>query len=150
MSKEPFESIVGRFACQGHGGDCDPAGIIFYPPYFRWMDAAAWALMESAGYGAKRMRAEQLAMPLVSAECQFLAPAEHGDRCEVRSRIARFGGKSFVVAHDIVRADGTALAKGTETRVWGRFASGPGTPDRKSTRLNSSHAYISYAVFCLK
>src|SRR2546429_6854003 len=30
---------------------------------------------------------------------------------------------------------------------------GPGRPpggDRKSTRLNSSHGYISYAVFCLK
>src|SRR3712207_8094627 len=25
-----------------------------------------------------------------------------------------------------------------------------GIPDRKSTRLNSSHANISYAVFCLK
>src|SRR5687768_17719934 len=25
-----------------------------------------------------------------------------------------------------------------------------GYPDRKSTRLNSSHGYISYAVFCLK
>src|SRR3712207_7452684 len=25
-----------------------------------------------------------------------------------------------------------------------------GYPDRKSTRLNSSHANISYAVFCLK
>src|SRR2546422_10395932 len=26
----------------------------------------------------------------------------------------------------------------------------PPSPDRKSTRLNSSHGYISYAVFCLK
>src|SRR5256886_3261855 len=26
----------------------------------------------------------------------------------------------------------------------------PGGPDRKSTRLNSSHSQISYAVFCLK
>src|SRR2546422_4416920 len=26
----------------------------------------------------------------------------------------------------------------------------PGIKDRKSTRLNSSHGYISYAVFCLK
>src|SRR2546429_6808326 len=25
-----------------------------------------------------------------------------------------------------------------------------GSQDRKSTRLNSSHGYISYAVFCLK
>src|SRR5687768_17622084 len=27
---------------------------------------------------------------------------------------------------------------------------GAGIEDRKSTRLNSSHGYISYAVFCLK
>src|SRR5690606_40772355 len=27
---------------------------------------------------------------------------------------------------------------------------GPGAADRKSTRLNSSHVKISYAVFCLK
>src|SRR2546429_6362627 len=29
-------------------------------------------------------------------------------------------------------------------------ATRPSPPDRKSTRLNSSHGYISYAVFCLK
>src|SRR5688572_31503035 len=32
-------------------------------------------------------------------------------------------------------------------RAAGRCA---GAPDRKSTRLNSSHSQISYAVFCLK
>src|SRR2546430_13486283 len=31
--------------------------------------------------------------------------------------------------------------------VWGLVR---GNPDRKSTRLNSSHSQISYAVFCLK
>ena len=128
-----FPSIVCRFACQVHWGDCDPAGIIFYPTYFRWMDAAAWALMENVGYSAKRMLAEHLAIPLVSANCDFLAPAELGDRCEVHSRIARFGGKSFVVAHEVVRSDGTALAKGVETRVWGRYVGGPGTPMKGET-----------------
>ena len=123
-----FPSITARHACRVEWGDCDPAGIIFYPTYFRWMDAATWAFMESVGYDAGRMRAEHLAMPLVTAACDFLFPAQQGDRCEVRSRIGRFGGKSFLVLHEIVRADGTALAKGSETRVWGRFASGPGTP----------------------
>ena len=123
-----FRSIVGRFPCEVYWGDCDPAGIIFYPTYFRWMDAATWAFMASVGFGAKRMREEHLAMPLVGADCEFLAPALHGDRCEVRSRIARFGSKSFVVAHDVLREDGTTLASGSETRVWGRFAGGPGTP----------------------
>ena len=129
-SVNEFASITGRFACEVHWGDCDPAGIIFYPTYFRWMDAATWAFMASVGYEPQRMREEQLAMPLVAADCQFLSPAKHGDRCEVRSRIARFGGASFLIVHDIVRSDGTQLAKGREKRVWGRFVSGPGIRPR--------------------
>jgi YbgC/YbaW family acyl-CoA thioester hydrolase len=127
LSEGDFHSKVAAFPCEVHWGDCDPAGIIFYPTYFRWMDAACWALFASVGYDAKRMRAEQLAMPLVSADCQFLYPAQQGDRCVVRSSIARFGGKSFVVAHEVQREDGMPLAKGSETRVWGRFDAGPGT-----------------------
>src|SRR4051794_41314220 len=36
------------------------------------------------------------------------------------------------------------------SRVDPNRASGTAMPDRKSTRLNSSHMSISYAVFCLK
>src|SRR5437762_4969482 len=36
---------------------------------------------------------------------------------------------------------------GTSSGVW---AIAPSAEDRKSTRLNSSHRCISYAVFCLK
>jgi YbgC/YbaW family acyl-CoA thioester hydrolase len=128
MAGEEFRSIEARFQCRVQWGDCDPAGIIFYPTYFRWMDSASWAFLEQVGFDAKRMQREHRAMPLVAAECQFLAPAGHGDRCEVRSRIGRFGGKSFLLLHDIVREDGAALAKGSETRVWGRYENGPGTP----------------------
>src|SRR3712207_7382215 len=39
-------------------------------------------------------------------------------------------------------------ARGDRSR--GRLRRRPGHLDRKSTRLNSSHANISYAVFCLK
>src|SRR2546429_5786832 len=35
-------------------------------------------------------------------------------------------------------------------RLPGPDECGRGGSDRKSTRLNSSHGYISYAVFCLK
>src|SRR5260221_9213548 len=49
--------------------------------------------------------------------------------------------------------DGTAPAAvpltGHERLVAGRTV-GVVTADRKSTRLNSSHTVISYAVFCLK
>lgn len=127
LNEARFRSIVARFACQVQWGDCDPAGIIFYPTYFRWMDAACWAMFAGFGYDAKRMRAEHLAMPLVSADCEFLFPAEQGDRCEVRSSIEHFGGKSFTVAHEVQREDGMALARGAEKRVWAKFEGGPGT-----------------------
>src|SRR3712207_7112911 len=38
----------------------------------------------------------------------------------------------------------------TGGRQWSGCTDGRGARDRKSTRLNSSHANISYAVFCLK
>jgi len=145
LKEAPFPSIVAVFPCQVQWGDCDPAGIIFYPTYFRWMDSACWAMFASAGYDAKRMRAEHLAMPLLSAECQFLYPAEQGDHCEVRSRILKFGGKSFVLEHEVQRADGMALARGSETRVWGKFESGPGSrlrgqpiPEELKARLRAA------------
>src|SRR2546430_15636552 len=49
---------------------------------------------------------------------------------------------------------GCALDRGSRLPQVHRVAVGghvrPGTEDRKSTRLNSSHSQISYAVFCLK
>src|SRR2546422_7233792 len=61
--------------------------------------------------------------------------------------------------------DDLPLAPGVRHGRFGRWAAGAGRArrggrvrggireargDRKSTRLNSSHGYISYAVFCLK
>jgi YbgC/YbaW family acyl-CoA thioester hydrolase len=128
MAEHEFNSVVGVFRVQVQWGDCDPAGIIFYPTYFRWIDAATWNLFAEVGYDARRLRTEHRAMPLVAADCQFRHPAEQQDRAEVRSRILRWGGKSFVVGHDVVREDGILLAQGHETRVWGRHESGPGSP----------------------
>ena len=128
MQESEFDSIVGVLRTDVSWGDCDPAGIIFYPTYFRWFDTATWALFGSVGHGVKAMIERGQCMPLVSAQCEFAKPAEPGDRCEVRSRIARWGAKSFVVSHEVVRADGTTLARGTETRVWGRHVAGPGSP----------------------
>mgnify|MGYP007135084600 CR=1 FL=1 len=46
----------------------------------------------------------------------------------------------------------TAVLSGTATakKFWFERQWQPTVADRKSTRLNSSHGYNSYAVFCLK
>src|SRR2546422_3999637 len=50
------------------------------------------------------------------------------------------------------RAVDPAAARHRDRRGAGMGRAGPAgaARDRKSTRLNSSHGYISYAVFCLK
>src|SRR3712207_7683989 len=58
-------------------------------------------------------------------------------RSSTRYRPRRGGYPVSPVVHD-----GVVLCVGFDGRDLG--------PDRKSTRLNSSHANISYAVFCLK
>src|SRR5207247_10580236 len=42
------------------------------------------------------------------------------------------------------------LARAGDRLALARLANNEGNIDRKSTRLNSSHEWISYAVFCLK
>src|SRR5438874_3965268 len=44
----------------------------------------------------------------------------------------------------------SGAARVSSLRPTARFISSRGARDRKSTRLNSSHVEISYAVFCLK
>src|SRR2546422_4629164 len=47
------------------------------------------------------------------------------------------------LAHAIIEVDAPGLSSSNLARFTFK-------QDRKSTRLNSSHGYISYAVFCLK
>src|SRR2546430_11691874 len=52
-------------------------------------------------------------------------------------------------SQQVVRAHGERVGK--PKQIFGALGHGQLHPrDRKSTRLNSSHSQISYAVFCLK
>src|SRR5256885_5050133 len=50
----------------------------------------------------------------------------------------------------LFRSSTNPLTRSAATSRARRVLPTPGGPDRKSTRLNSSHLVISYAVFCLK
>src|SRR2546422_1534370 len=53
----------------------------------------------------------------------------------------------YTAQHGLLSNDVRALLEDRQGHLWAGTRTGL---DRKSTRLNSSHGYISYAVFCLK
>src|SRR2546422_4470084 len=63
-----------------------------------------------------------------------------------RSRDQRGGGHHA----DRPRCPARSRARPRRGHRAAQLGAGAGLRDRKSTRLNSSHGYISYAVFCLK
>ena len=103
-------------------GDCDPAQIVFYPNFFRWMDAASLSFFRAAGIPPWReFEAESgiVGTPLVDASARFLRPATYGDILDVDTAIAEWRGKSFVMSH-VIRRGADVLVEGREVRVFAR------------------------------
>src|SRR5207244_12465486 len=61
-----------------------------------------------------------------------------------------FNATSLSVETHLLDAQLFSPPKRIEVRFWERLRDEKKFKDRKSTRLNSSHQIISYAVFCLK
>lgn len=100
-------------------GDCDPAGIVYFPRYFEMFDAATAALFESVGY-KKPLLLETfgiIGFPAVNVSSTFSMPCSFGDDVVIESAIVEWGRSSFKVRHRLLKADALAV-EGWETRVW--------------------------------
>jgi 4-hydroxybenzoyl-CoA thioesterase len=106
-------------------GDCDPAGIVFYPRFFAMFDAATAFLLEAA---SGRTRAglishyEILGWPMVDTKAVFHSPVSFDDKITIRSEVLRIGRSSFDVEHELIRGS-TRCVTASETRVWARKSS---------------------------
>lgn len=100
-------------------GDCDPAGIVYFPRYFEMFDAATAALFECVGF-KKPLLLETFGIvgfPAVNVSSTFSMPCSFGDDVAIESRIERWGRASFNVHHRLLK-DGALAVEGRETRVW--------------------------------
>jgi 4-hydroxybenzoyl-CoA thioesterase len=101
-------------------GDCDPAGIVYYPNYFRFFDNATAALL-SAAFGMNKrswLEAHGIAgIPMVDTGARFTKPSRFGDVVEIVSAITDLGRSSFSVRH-VLSNGGDVAVEATEKRVW--------------------------------
>ncbi len=87
-------------------GDCDPAGIVFYPNYFRWMDATVHRLLQERAGGHARLRRELRAVGIGMMDVgkNFRMPVRDGQRILVRLTGIDGGRRGFVEAWLMVTA----------------------------------------------
>jgi 4-hydroxybenzoyl-CoA thioesterase len=100
-------------------GDCDAAGIVYFPRYFEWFDACTAALFRRAGL-EKHALIETFGIvgyPVVDTRARFILSSTFGDTVDVDTTISRWGRSSFDVQHRLLRGEELAV-EGFETRVW--------------------------------
>jgi 4-hydroxybenzoyl-CoA thioesterase len=102
-------------------GDCDPAGIVFYPRYFEMFDASTILLFEKATGLTKIKMLEKYGgagLALLEARAEFKVASAYGDDIEIETEITEFRRSSFFVRHTVTKAGGTLGLIGYETRLW--------------------------------
>ncbi len=103
-----------------HFGDCDPAGIVFFPNFSRWMDQASLGFFIACGVPPWRELAATrgiIGTPLLEIHTRFVRPATYGERIEVHTTVEEWAAKTFRHRHRIVRG-GELLCEGTEVRAF--------------------------------
>jgi 4-hydroxybenzoyl-CoA thioesterase len=100
-------------------GQCDPAGIVFYPQYLIIFDTSTGWLFERTGLTPSAMRRKYgiVGMPIVEVGARFVQPCRFDDEVVVESEVGEWGKSSFTVRHRIFREKELAL-DGFEKRVW--------------------------------
>ncbi len=111
-------------------GDCDPAGIVFYPRYFEMFDTSTTALFERA-LGMTKFQFvkayDSVGYPMVDTRARFLLPTRYGDDVVIETEITEIKRSSFSLRHRLMK-DGELAVEGFETRVW--VGRDPADPDK--------------------
>ena len=111
--------FVNRRTVHVEWGDCDPAGIVFYPRYFAMFDASTMMLFEAAGYRKLDLMAKYdfRGWPMVDTRARFMIPSKFGEDIEIATQVKEFRRSSFDIAHQVFK-DGALAIEAWETRVW--------------------------------
>ena len=111
-------------------GDCDPAGIVFFPRYFAMFDSCTTALFSQA-LGMSKFQLFKhykfAGYPMVDTRARFLKPCKFGDDVVIETKVVKFGRSSFDVEHRIT-LNAELCVEAFDKRVW--VERDPADPDK--------------------
>jgi 4-hydroxybenzoyl-CoA thioesterase len=111
-------------------GDCDPAGIVFYPNFSRWMDASSLNFFVACGIPVWSELVKTtgiMGTPVLEINVKYSSAAKYGETIRVATSIEKWRDKVFVQKHLITRGE-TVICEGREVRAF--ITRHPDNPDR--------------------
>lgn len=116
---EPTDDIplIYTASIQIYWGDCDEAGIVFYPNYFRWFDQGFQQLIKNRGETQRTLRNRHgiIGTALLDAGATFRGPGRYDDTLDLQVGIGGWKRSSFrMVYKGSIR--GSAVVEGYEVR----------------------------------
>ena len=112
--------LINTVARRIQWGECDPAGIVFYPRYFEMFDAATTAMFSAATGLTKHQMFDTYKFagyPMVDTRARFLIPCRFGDDVTIETTMTEPKRSSFKITHHLEN-DGALAVEAFETRVW--------------------------------
>jgi 4-hydroxybenzoyl-CoA thioesterase len=89
-------------------GDCDEAGAVYYPHYFRWMDGIFHEICHRFGFDQRGLR---------SQFGVFATPSTYGNRLTICANFSRWGNTGFNVEYRFFNED-RLVVNGEKKRVF--------------------------------
>jgi 4-hydroxybenzoyl-CoA thioesterase len=106
MSVEVIHTVRVEF------GDCDPAGIVWFPNFFRWIDAASRRFFIERGVPRWEETTKTIGVigtPLVDTHTRFVKSASYGETLDIAVTIPEWREKSFVQRYRVTRGEDLIL-----------------------------------------
>jgi 4-hydroxybenzoyl-CoA thioesterase len=101
-------------------GDCDPAGIVFFPNFLKWMDASSHNFFVKCGLPPFRVLEQTrgiIGHPLLEISTKFSRPATYGETLQIHTSVQEWKERVFTHKHIVKRGE-DVLCEGTETRTF--------------------------------
>jgi 4-hydroxybenzoyl-CoA thioesterase len=93
-------------------GDCDPAGVVYFPRFFDWFHQAMESWFDQALNLPYSEVLERYGFPAVHTEADFIKPSRMGERIQIQLRVGRIGASSFRLDYEVVGPDDEPRVRG--------------------------------------
>jgi len=120
--------------------DTDAAGVLFFAHLLRHAHDAYESLMAAAGLPLQDLIRDGIALPIVHADADYLAPIRHGDRIRVEVSVSDIRRRSFSLAYRFLDCRGGLRAQAGTVHVLTGSEREPVLPEALSLALSRLRA----------